>query len=62
MIARTQVELGDESCTEQLVQKLVHHRDGKLVLGRPSVEGAAVNAKTPRPVRLVNEEDWRGER
>jgi hypothetical protein len=58
MIARTQVELGDESCAEQLV----HHRDRELVLGRPSVEGAAVNAKTPRPVRLVNEEDWRGER
>jgi hypothetical protein len=43
-------------------KELVHHQDGELVLGRLRVEGAIVDAETPGPVRLVNKENWCGER
>jgi hypothetical protein len=54
MVAQTQVELGKVASTVQIV----HHRDGELVLGRPRVEGAIVDAETPGPIRLVNKENW----
>jgi hypothetical protein len=57
VVARAQVELGEVAGTMQLVQKLVHHRDGELVLGRPRVEGAVVNAETLGAVWLTNEEN-----
>jgi hypothetical protein len=62
MVSRAQVELCEVAGAMQLVQELVHHRDGELVLGRPRVEGAIVDAKTPGPVQLTNEENWCGER
>jgi hypothetical protein len=42
--------------------ELVHHRDRELVLGCLSVEGAIVDAETPRAVRLANQEHRSGER
>jgi hypothetical protein len=46
----------------ELVEKLVHHRNGELVLGRLGVEGAIVDAEAPRLVRFVDEEHGRRER
>ena len=50
----------------ELIEELVHHRDGELVLGCLGVEGAVVDAETPRHVRLAHEEhgrqEWRSAR
>jgi hypothetical protein len=46
----------------ELVEELVHHRDRKLVLGCLGVEGAVVDAETPRRVRLADQQHWCGER
>ena len=62
VVARTQIELGEEASPKELIQELEYHRDGELVLGRLGVEGAVVNAETPSVVRLPDKEHRRRER
>ena len=62
MIARAQVELGEEARAMQLVQELIHNGNGELVLGRDGVEGAEVDAETPRAVGLAHKEHGGAER
>ena len=59
VVARTQIELGEEASPKELVQELEYHRDGELVLGRLGVEGAVVDAETPSVVRLSDMEHRR---
>ena len=61
VIARTQVELGEEARSVKFIEQLVHHRDGKLVLGSLGVKGAVVDAEMSRLVRLADEEHRRRE-
>jgi hypothetical protein len=50
----------------ELVEKLVHDEDGKLVLGSLGVEGAVVDAETLGLIRLADKEygrrEWRSAR
>jgi len=46
----------------ELIEKLVDHGDGERVLDGERVEGAVVDAESPRPVGLLDEDDGRGER
>ena len=66
MIARAQIELGEEANPMELVEKLVHDGYGKLVLGSLGVEGAVVDAETLGLIRLANKEyrrrEWRSAR
>jgi len=47
MIAGAHVQLGEEPRPAQLVQQLLHHRDGKLVLDGGVVEREVIHAETP---------------
>ena len=62
VIPRAKVELGEEASPMKLVQELIHHRDREFIYGRLGVEGAIVDAETPRVVHLPDQQDWRGER
>ncbi|XP_021317213.1 uncharacterized protein LOC110435676 [Sorghum bicolor] len=53
------VELGEELGAVELVEELVNHRDRKSVLDGERIERPVVDAETPRPVRLLDEENRR---
>jgi hypothetical protein len=59
MVARPEVELGEEARPMELVEELVDQRDRELVLECQGVKGAVVDAEAPRVVRLADEEHWR---
>jgi hypothetical protein len=52
VIPGSEVELGKISSAMELIQKFLHHGDGKLVLDGDGVECAVVDAKPPRAVVL----------
>jgi hypothetical protein len=58
MVARPEVEFGEEARPMELIKELVDHRDRELVLERQGVKGAVVDAEAPHAVRLANEEHW----
>jgi hypothetical protein len=58
---RAQVELGEVLGAMELIQELVDDLNREHVLDRHRVEGAVVDAKSPRAVRLLDEKDRRGE-
>jgi hypothetical protein len=62
MIARAQIELGEELGAVQLVQQLVHHRDRVGVLDGDGVEGPVVDAEAPRAVGFLDQQDGGRER
>ena len=62
VIPRTQIELGEEARPMELVQQLVDDGDGERVLDGERVERPVVDAETPRPIRLLDEEDRGRER
>jgi hypothetical protein len=47
----------------ELIQKLVYHRDGELILGGFGVESTVVDAEAPRVIRLAHQQhrgrEWR---
>jgi hypothetical protein len=47
VVPRAQVELGEEASPVKLVEQLVDHRDGVLVLPCPGVQSAIFDAETP---------------
>lgn len=53
VVAGAQVQLGEEA----RAMELVDHRDREGILDGEGVEGAVVDAETPRPVRFLDEED-----
>ena len=55
VVAGSHVKLGEELGAAQLVQKFLHHWDGKPVFDCGVVEGAVVDAEPPRAVWLENE-------
>jgi hypothetical protein len=62
VVARSQVELSEETSPMELIKELVHHWDREFVLGRLGVEGAVVDAKPSRRVRLTDQQHRHGER
>jgi hypothetical protein len=56
VVARTQVQLGEEAGLVQLIEELVHHRNRELVLGGDGVEGTVIDAEPLGVVRLVDQE------
>jgi hypothetical protein len=59
VIPGTEVELGEETRAVELIQELVHHRNRKLVLGGDRVESAVVDAESPGPIRLADQQHRR---
>jgi hypothetical protein len=55
MISAPEVQLGEITRPIQLIQKLLHNRDGKLVLDRLSIECPIIDTKSPRPVLLLDQ-------
>lgn len=54
MVSRSQIELGEELRTMQLVKQLVNHRYRVLVLDSCLVQLAVVDAESPSSVFLAN--------
>jgi hypothetical protein len=54
VVARMQVQLGEEAGPVQLIKELIHHRNRELVLGGDGIEGIIVDAEPPGVVRLVD--------
>ena len=55
MVARAQIELGEEASPVKLVEKLIDDRNREFVLRRLGVEGPVVNAKALGVVRLAHQ-------
>ena len=51
-----QVQLGEETRAVELVEQLVHDRDGEGILDCERVQRPLVDAEPPRAVRLFDEE------
>jgi hypothetical protein len=47
MIARAQVEFGEELSTVEFIEELVHDRDGKTILDSDGIHGAVIDAEPP---------------
>ena len=66
VVARTQIELGEEASPKELVEELEYHRYGELVLGCLGVEGMVVDAETLSVVWLADRKhehrEWRSTR
>ena len=62
VVARSQVELSEETSPTELIKELVHHRDREFVLGRLGVDGAVVDAKPSRRVCLTDQQHRHGKR
>jgi len=61
VVPRPQVELGEEAGAVELVEQLVDDGDRKRILDGERVQRTVVDAKAPCPVRLLDEDDRRGE-
>ena len=57
VVAGAEVQLGEETGAVQLVEKFVDHLDGKRVLDGDGIEGALVDAETPRAVGLLDQQN-----
>ena len=55
MVARAQIELGEEASPVKLVEKLIDDWNQEFVLGRLGVEGPVVDAKSLGVVRLAHQ-------
>ena len=62
VVARAQIELGEEASPMKLVEKLIDDRNWEFVLGRLGVEGPVVDAKAPGVVCLAHQHHGGGER
>jgi len=61
VVAGTRVQLGEEVRAVEFVQEFVDDRDRERVLDREGVEGVVVDAKSPRTISFLDEEDQRRE-
>jgi hypothetical protein len=61
MVPRPKVKLGEETGAVELVEKLVDDGDRERILDGEGVQGAVVDAKSPRAVSLLDEQDRGGE-
>ena len=55
VVARAQIELGEEASPMKLVEKLIDDRNREFVIGRLGVEGPVVDAKSLGVVRLAHQ-------
>lgn len=62
VVARAQIQLGEETGAVELVEELLDHRNWELILDGALVEGAVVHAEKSRAVVFLDEEDGCGER
>ena len=55
VIPGAQIQLGEEARAVEFVKEFIDHGDGKRVLDSEGVEGAVVDAKSPRAISLLDE-------
>jgi hypothetical protein len=61
VVPGSEVQLGEELGTMELVEELVNHRDRESILDGEHVQRPVVDAEVPRTVGLLDEEDGRRE-
>lgn len=61
VVSQPQVELGEEMSTMELVEQLIDNGDQKHVLDGERVQSIVVDAKAPRAICFLDEDDRRGE-
>ena len=52
VVPGAKVQLGEESGAVEFVEQFVHYGNGERVLDGEGVQGAVVDAETPRALRL----------
>ena len=55
VVAGTEVQLGEELRTMQLIKEFVDDGDGEGILDGEGVQGAVVHAKPPSPILLLDQ-------
>ena len=57
VVARAEVQLGEELGAMQLIQQFIDQRNRVRVLDGDGIEGSVVDAEPPRSVGFLDEED-----
>jgi hypothetical protein len=59
VVARAEVQLGEEACAVEFVEQLIDDRDRELVLYCAAIESSVVDAEAPGAVVFLDEENGR---